>query len=351
MILVGYEYLPDDAIPCPINLVERDNLMMALRHGISLTETLVAIGIVGILLAILTPAVQSVRETARRTTCLNHLRQLSLAIQNHEAAHGSLPDLYYGTFLKQPRTALDEFHFHSWMTAVLPQLGQQPLFAQTDISLPATDGSNQPALNTPVAEFTCPSTSNRNRVVPDIRGYNGGATPTTVVGTAARSDYEAIVGVNHKPLATGSGDLSGITFGPWGDIYYDINRMPIAYRPGRFEKVSDGLSSTILVGERAGRPDWYRRGKAADPYPYANPSRGMDHHQAAWGISTHIWWLVFDHEQSINDTNATGIYSFHRAGANVGMADGSVRFLSESMDQEVLNAMVTRSEGDIIVAE
>ncbi|TWT96818.1 hypothetical protein Pla108_25920 [Botrimarina colliarenosi] len=321
------------------------------RHGISLTETLVAISIVGVLLAILIPAVQSFRETARRATCQNHLRQLSLAVQNHESAHSGLPDLYYGTFLKQPRTAIDEFYFHSWMTAVLPQLGEQPLFEQIDVSLPATDASNQSALNTPIAVFVCPSTSSQNRIVPDISAYNGGAISTKSIGTAARSDYEALVGVNHKPLSAGSGDLSGIKFGPWGDTRYDINRKPIAYRSGRLAEVSDGLSSTILIGERAGRPDMYRRGEAADPYPYSTPSRGMDLHQAAWGISTHIWWLVSGHEQSINDTNATGIYSFHVAGANVGMADGSVRFLSESMDQEVLNAMVTRSEGDIVVTE
>jgi prepilin-type processing-associated H-X9-DG protein len=74
----------------------------------------------------------------------------------------------------------------------------------------------------------------------------------------------------------------------------------------------------------------------------------MDLHQAAWGISTHIWWLVFDHDQSINATNTTGIYSFHNGGANVGMADGSVRFLSETIAQETLNALVTRSGGEIV---
>lgn len=321
------------------------------RHGLSLIETLVAIGIVGVLLAILIPAVQSARETARRATCQNNLRQLSLAVQNHESTHGGLPDLYYGTFLKQPRVARDEFHFHTWQTALLPQLEEQSLFERIDLSLPATAASNQPNLNESIATFVCPSTSIKNSVVPDIYEYNNGAIATKIIGTAARSDYEAIVGVNHKPLTEGSGDLSGIKFGPWGDTRYDINRKPIAYRPGRFAKVSDGLSNTILIGERAGRPDWYRRGEATEPYPYLKPNMGPDHHQAAWGISTHIWWLVFGHEQSINDTNAKGIYSFHKAGANAGMADGSVRFLSESMDQEVLNAMVTRSEGDSVVAD
>jgi len=109
-----------------------------------------------------------------------------------------------------------------------------------------------------------------------------------------------------------------------------------------------GLSNTMLVGERAGRPDLYRRGKPVDPYPYSRPDMGMDHHQAAWGISTHIWWLVFQHDQAINDTNATGLYSFHPSGANVAFADGSVRFLSEHTDTKTLSAMATRSANDSV---
>jgi len=316
------------------------------RSGFTLIETLVIIGVVGILLAILIPAVQSVRESARRATCQNNLRQMAFAIHNHEATHRVLPDLYYGTFLKQPRTAIDEFHFHSWQTAILPQLEEQALFEQIDLSLPATVVSNQPNLNTSVAIFLCPSTSIQNTVVPDIREYKNGAWATKVIGTAARSDYEAIAGVNYKPSVAGSGDLSGVKFGPWGETRYDANRKPISYKSGRVARVSDGLSNTILIGERAGRPDWYRRGMMVDPYPYSNPNTGMDHHQAAWGISTHIWWLVFDHDQAINDTNATGIYSFHSSGANVALADGSVRFLSDTMAQKTLNALVTRSAGD-----
>lgn len=325
--------------------------MKTSRSGLTVIEILVVIGIIGILLAILIPAVHSARESARRVTCQNNLRQLGLAVQNHEAAHRALPNLYFGTFLKQPRTALDEFHFHSWRTAILPQLEQTALYKRIDLSLPSTVAANQANLNTSIPIFVCPSTSNQNAIVRDVLEYNNGAMPTKNVGTAARSDYEVIAGVNYKPAVRGSGDLSGVKFGPWGETQYDANRKPISYRSGRFAKVTDGLSNTILIGERAGRPDWYRRGKSVDPYPYSNPSAGMDYHQAAWGISTHIWWLVFDHDQAINDTNATGIFSFHSSGANVGLADGSVRFLSETIDQTTLNALVTRSAGDIASAD
>lgn len=317
------------------------------RSGVTLIEILVVIGITGILLAILIPAVQSARESARRVSCQNNLRQLALAVHNHETTQGALPNLYFGTFLKQPRTAIDEFHFHSWRTAILPHLEQTALYERIDLSLAATDAGNQANLNTSVSVFVCPSTSTQNMIVPDILEYNNGAIPTKNIGTAARSDYEAVSGVNYNPAVSGSGDLSGVKFGPWGETQYDANRNPVSYNSGRFANVSDGLSNTILIGERAGRPDLYRRGQSVEPYPYPNPNTGMDLHQAAWGISTHIWWLVFDHDQAINDTNATGIYSFHRSGANVGLADGSVRFLSETINQDTLNALVTRSAGDI----
>ena len=261
-----------------------------------------------------------------------------------------LPNLYFGNFLKQPRTAIDEFHFHSWRTAILPQLEQTPLYERIDLSAPATLAANQANLNSSVPIFVCPSTSTQNMIVRDILEYNG-AIPTKNIGTAARSDYEAIAGVNYKPAVRGSGDLSGVKFGPWGETQYDADRNPVAHNSGRFANVSDGLSNTILIGERGGRPDLYRRGQSVDPYPYSNPIAGMDRHQAAWGISTHIWWLVFDHDQAINDSNATGIYSFHNSGANVGLADGSVRFLSETMDQKMLNALVTRSGGEIASAD
>ncbi|QDV66240.1 DUF1559 domain-containing protein [Crateriforma conspicua] len=316
------------------------------RTGLTLTETLVSLAVVVVLVSVLVPAVQSVRESARRTTCQNNLRQIALAVQNHESVYGGLPDLYFGKFLRKPRAARDEFHFHSWRTAILPQLEQTALYEQIDIRLPATAAANQPNLNTAVSDFVCPSTSTPNAVVPDIMEYNNGAIPIKTIGTAARSDYEAIAGVNFKPAMAGSGDLSGVKFGPWGETRYSSDRTPISYNSGRFAGMSDGLSNTILIGERAGRPDWYRRGTPVDLYPYSDPSTGMDHHQAAWGISTHLWWLVFNCDQAINDDNSTGIFSFHVSGANVGIADGSVRFLSDKIDQEILNALVTSSAGD-----
>ena len=324
--------------------------MRVQRTGITLIETLIVLSIIALLLAILIPAVHHARETARRTTCQNNLRQMALAIQGHDSTQGSLPSLYRGTFLKQPRYPLDEFHFHSWRTAILPQLEQAALYHRIDFSRPATDTTNQTNLNTALATFVCPSASNSNAVVPDIMAFDDGKVPTQLIGTAARSDYEVMGGVSVRPY--GTLDLQNVRFGAWGEpLSYRPIGNPISYRLARLRDISDGLSTTILLGERAGRPDLYRRGKPVDPYPYSDPERGMDHHQAAWGISTHFWWLVFWHEQSINETNAKGIYSFHVSGAHIALADGSVRFLSEAINQGTLNALATRSEGDIIKLE
>lgn len=317
--------------------------MASFRIGFTLIETLVVLAIVTILVAILLPAVQRVRESARQLACQNNLRQIGLAVHTHEAAHGALPKLYAGSFLQRPRIVADEFHFHSWRTTILPQLEQMALYSQIDLSLPATVAANQTNLNTSVSVFVCPSTSILNNVVPDIYEFNNGVLPVKKIGTAARSDYEAIAGINFDLHAE---NLGGVKFGPWGRLHYRGNLKPTSNAPGRFANASDGLANTILIGERAGRPDLYRRGEAVEPYPYSNSDWVIDHHQAAWGISTHILWLVFDKDRGINETNDRGIYSFHHGGANVGLADGSVRFLSDTIDQETLNALVTSSAGD-----
>lgn len=320
--------------------------MRTKRSGITLIETLVVVVIIGILLAILLPAVQYVRESSRRMTCQNNLKQLALAIHNHESGRGSLPSLYNGTFLDKPRITMDEFHFHSWRVAILPELEQTTLFENIDFALPATVAANQKVLNTSVPVFICPSTPNANALVPDIYAFNDGSPPTQNVGTAARSDYEVMGGVNFGDFD--SYDIVHKTaYGSWGEPKYDAATYDIlAIREARLRDIRDGLSNTILVAERAGRPDLYRRGAAVDPYP-----NDMDHFQAAWGISTHFPWLIPQHAQSINQSNNMGIFSFHRSGAHACLADGSVRFLSQDINQDVVNALITRSHGDNPLSE
>lgn len=333
-------------------IATRTFLREAGRRGFSLVELLVVLGIIGLLLAITIPAVQAVRESGRKLTCQNNLRQVVLGIANHESAKGALPSLYNAPPMTRRQNILDEFHYHSWRTVLLPQIEQSVLYDQCDLQKFATDPANQPAINVEVSTFLCPSATPTNHMVPDIYAPPAadGTPSLQVIGTAARSDYEVLGGVNFKP--SGTVDLQNVKFGAWGEPR-SYNPFPAKnpYRQARLRDLSDGQSNTILVAERAGRPDWYRKDEPVDAYPYDDPNSGMDHHQAAWGISTHFWWLIFWQDQGINDSNSNGIYSFHPHGAHTSLADGSVRFLPESIDQETLNALVTRAGGDVVALD
>jgi prepilin-type processing-associated H-X9-DG protein len=95
----------------------------------------------------------------------------------------------------------------------------------------------------------------------------------------------------------------------------------------------------------------FEKGHSEVPHPYVGDPAPPDSQQAAWGISSNFWWLMFWHEQSVNQTNRKGIYAFHPGGANVAFADGSVRFLADSTSPSALTAMATRAEGDSISME
>lgn len=316
--------------------------------GVTLVELLVVIGIIGVLVALILPAVQSARESSRRANCQNNIRQIALALQSYEGQHRRLPSLYNGSFLPHPRNEFDQFHFHSWRSTILAELEQTAILEIIDWAVPATDLRNQLAINREVSVFVCPSTSNTHAIVPEVQSFSQ---PSAAIGTAARNDYEAVGGVYMSNPST-SVDMSSVRFGAWGEPTYDTaTGQSIKYRTARFVDVTDGLSHTLLVGERGGRPDIFDRGRPEIPFPYVGESGAPDWHQAAWGISTNFWWYIFWREQAVNETNRTGIYSFHSGGANVAFADGSVQFLSESTATSALTAMATRAEGEVVATE
>ncbi len=317
------------------------------RSGLTLIEVLVVMGILALLAALLLPAAQSAREAARRATCQDRLRQIGLALQSHATAQQALPSLYNGGFLPQPRTAIDEFHFHSWRTAILPQIEQSALFNQLNFNQPSTVAANQTAINVGIALFVCPSSSNPTGTVANIYESNDGKLPVATVGTAARNDYEAMGGIQVDPWRKFSPDLAIVRFGPWGEPTYKAGTgYSSGYRKAMLADITDGLGNTILVAERAGGPDEYRKGKPVLLQRDQEPGGGT--HQPAWAISTHFVWLVSGLGQGVNDSNLTGIYAFHPGGANVGLADGSVHFLKETTSPAILKGLITRAGSEVV---
>ncbi|MCC9603720.1 DUF1559 domain-containing protein [Stieleria sp. JC731] len=289
----------------------------------------------------------------RRTTCTNHLRQVGLSIQNYESSMRQLPSLYNAAFRANPPSALDEFHCYSWRATLLSRLEHSGMADKIDFSVAATDDANQSWVNTELAVFLCPSTSTPSQRVPEILRYNGGKPSSEIVGTAARSDYEIVGGAAaSQPAGDRPPYLSNVAFGAWGEPTYRYERdsiVPVSYRIAKFRDITDGLSNTMLVAERAGRPDFYSNGELVEAWPYSG-NLGSDNHQAAWAISTHFAWLA-PHNGKVNYENMTGIYSFHSAGANCLFADGAVQLVSNSVDSDLLNAWSTRAKGESISRE
>jgi len=321
--------------------------MSKYRRGLTLLESIVTLGIIGILIALLLPAIQRARETARLTRCQNNMRQMALAIQSFHGSNQHIPSLYNGTFIQHPQTQWDEYHFHSWQTAILPQLEQTAIYERLDLTQPATDPANQDNVNIELPVFLCPSTSNYTHNVPDLVQRD----PIIRVGTAARSDYEAIGGLLRDPQSGGFGNTAYdfIELSIWGKPRYDDDNdgtFDGLYRT-RFADVTDGLSNTLMVGEMAGRPDVYKRGEPDQPYVGPDGPVG----QPAWAISGIFWAIAISEHHGVNDTNQQGLYSFHDTGVNVAMADGSVRLLSNSIDKAMLHGLVTKAGGEVVSTE
>lgn len=271
-------------------------------RGVTLVELMVVISIFGLMIALLLPAVQAVREAARQSQCLSNLRQLGVALTNYESARARFP---------AGRDGRDGWQ-HSWATRILPHLEQNSLFEQYDFqqtwdSLAAEDATmvfvtaagNWPVASRDLSTFLCPSTHNQWQGATDYGGIYGstltGLPPGFWIGNAW--DAGILVPIN----------LRGI--------------QPARRKGLRANQVIDGLSKTVIVAEDAGR--W--------PLDGGNWANG---HQC------------FGHDQpGINLERSNEIYSDHPGGANVVMADASASLLSTNVDAEVLGSLCVRDDG------
>ena len=166
-----------------------------------------------------------------------------------------------------------------------------------------------------------------------------------------RSDYDAMAGIQILPddLPSGENQYSTkyIRSGVWGWSEFDNNAISggklLRYRPGKMRDVSDGLSNTIMLVERGGRPVHLVNGRPN--VTNSNPD-AIYLGQSGWSSSNTFVWSVNGHNVGVNQDNTRGIYSTHAGGAYVAIADGSVAFLSDSTDFQTLTQMFGRSDGD-----
>jgi len=331
------------------------------RSGFTLIELLVVIAIIAILIGLLLPAIQKVREAASRLKCQNNLKQIGLALHNYHDTNTYFPPAWIYDAKTPTRTTAV---MHSWCTYILPYLEQEPLYKQYDFNVLLTSPPTSTVVQTPLKIFHCPTTPRGDPLYSfPVPKDLGGSFPDIPAGTlrAAASDYTATTGIrNWNALVSPSPSETNLQ--DTGDRHGVLNQYvihPAVSPPGRrlnLLTVTDGSSNTMVVTEQAGRPLVYDRGRSI-----RTEAPGITE-GAGWGdpFNGENWpsGFVFDWPANtappsqgpclINCTNLTGrsFYSFHNGGLNALMADGSVRFLSESTPTRVVAFLITSQRGE-----
>jgi prepilin-type N-terminal cleavage/methylation domain-containing protein len=294
------------------------------RVGFTLIELLVVIAIIAILIALLVPAVQKVREAAARTQCQNNLKQIGLAMQSFEGTYKFFPP--GAVTSAQPKLGIPSGVNHGLFVFLLPYVDQSSLYAGYKWTVSWNDAVNSSVIGTHLQVFQCPSVPKRNRTYVS----NG--------QTVAAGDYgpnNAIDGANLVPLG----------------LVDDVGKFEGVLKVNLLCKVSqvtDGTSNTLVIAEDAGRPDLYRVGKQVSGTVSGAGWADRENEYITHGFTGN--GASSPGTCAVNCTNGNEMYSFHPGGAFVVLADGTVRWLSTDVPIRIVGALITRTGGEVVPA-
>lgn len=321
------------------------------KPAFTLVELLVVIAIIALLIAMLLPAVQTVREAARRATCLNRFKQQSLAVLNYASARGDTLPPIFGRSLAVTKGGTI---FESWQHTVGPFMEEQDLFA--DI------GEERLSIeNVTTATFECPTTPRAPRLL-NARVAGNHFESISVRDSAPVVDVSTGSRVLGRPWYEGawSGRPMDAPVGSASDYTWFVRRM----RTGaKLKRTEDGLSKTVMLFERAGNPVMYDKGQPPKPSEY--PPRVLE---SMWPVimgpnSTQTYlrqqdtlvaldWYSNAGANSveldrpvINLSNNFRIYGFHPGGVVMSRLDGSASYVDEKTDKRVVRDMLARANG------
>jgi len=311
------------------------------RSAFTLIELLVVIAIIAILIGLLLPAVQKIREAANRLQCTNHLKQLGLACHNFHDTTGVTPPsrVASGGF---PALSVPANAYQGWAVWLLPYIEQDNVGKLYSTQLHFGHDNNRTAIQTQVKIFYCPSAPAKNRVAPTFS--HGGFTITG----AACTDYSVMRNIEPSLWGTYPGDVDTYTEeSRWGPFSYNSGSN---IRQLSWASVTDGLSNTIFYSEDAGRPDLYLTGRKKISSNSVGGSAWSDESSeyGLHGCEPSATTDTRPGRRPMNCTNNGEPYSFHTGGCNFGMCDGSVRFIRESISIRTFARLVTAQAGEVI---
>jgi prepilin-type N-terminal cleavage/methylation domain-containing protein len=327
------------------------------RRAFTLIELLVVIAIIAVLIGLLLPAVQKVREAAARLKCQNNLKQIGLALHGYHDANLYFPPGYVdGNTDPNSTPDNDVGPGWGWAAFLLPFLEQDNVFRQINFTRPVGSGVNAQISRQPLTIFQCPSDPYQQ----EFAVYD--STFSSPIATVAHGNYvgcsgweECFYGASGNPQP-GPGDdgLSGLYGAAGRGVFYRNSRTNVA-------AVTDGLSNTIFAGERSGNhapstwtgavpqgrcPAWMA---SQPPSPYSAPP-GPAYDNADFAEA-----LVLAHCNATHLPNADFpiydpdvFYSTHTGGANFLIGDGSVRFISGGVNPSTYQALGTIAGGEVL---
>lgn len=332
-----------------MRLVRHRRNRLCPQAGFTLVELLVVIAIIGILVALLLPAVQAAREAARRSACLNNFKQTGLALLSYESSWKALPPGMAATRKQCPGLPdLPSSVAWGWGTYILPYIEQQAIYDKIDFKIRGSISHppNFQALGHQVNTYLCPSTPRSDSWVECCSGLQNGGSPSddvresNMAGVADSVEMYCFRG-SHMTL----------------DMRIDANGVLYNHSSTKLAEVSDGTSNTLMLGEITGgrsiHPSegegwigqyWFNEGIQDISEGINGPGSvpgGRDEATSPFdgtsGGNRHVQYRI-----------EVGFSSFHVGGAHFVLADGSAHYISEDIDQLVLAALTTRSGGESI---